>query len=206
MTGLFTALTAIMTWPQPLVMSTHAVSHHDVLFNLWRLRWIAHALATSPRRLFDGNIFYPERNALTLSDAMLFEGILAAPLFWLGLPPMLVHNLLLLGALVASAWGMFVLAEHLSGSRAAGVAAAIVFAFAPYRFEHYMHMELQWAMWIPWAFWALQRTIETGAVKFGVLTGIFTSLQVLSSIYYGMFLGSAAAGRRDPATAAAAET
>ncbi len=188
-TGLFTALTAIMTWPQPLVMSTHAVSHHDVPFNLWRLRWIAHALATSPQRLFDGNIFYPERNALTLSDALLFEGILAAPLFWLGLPPMLVHNLLLLGALVASAWGMFVLAEHLSGSRAAAVLAAIVFSFAPYRFEHYMHMELQWAMWIPWAFWALQRTIETGAVKYGVLTGIFTSLQVVSCIYYGMFLG-----------------
>ena len=47
---------------------------------------------------------------------------------------------------------MFVLARYLTGSRAAGVIAGIVFAFAPYRFEHYMHMELQWTMWMPLAF------------------------------------------------------
>ena len=185
---LFTVLTAVMTWPQPLVLATHAVSHQDVFFNLWRLRWIAHALATSPARLFDGNIFHPERLTLTLSDAMLVEGVLAAPLFWVGLPPVLVHNLLLLGAIIASAVGIYVLAAHLSGSRTGGVAAGIVFAFAPYRFEHYMHMELQWAVWSPWAFWALQRTIETGAVRYGVATGAFVALQLLSSIYYGVFL------------------
>ena len=38
--------------------------------------------------------------------------------------------------------------------------AGIVFAFVPYRFEHYMHMELQWTMWMPWAFWALHRTLR----------------------------------------------
>ena len=188
-TAFFAALTAIMTWPQAAVMGTHTVSHHDVLFNLWRLRSIAHALATAPQRLFDGNIFYPEHLVLTLSDAMLLEGIVAAPLLWLGVPPMLTHNILLLGAIVASANGMFVLARHLSGSRTAAVAAAVVFAFAPYRFEHYMHLELQWAMWIPWAFWALQRTIETRALRFGVLTGVFTSLQMISCIYYAVFLG-----------------
>ena len=187
-TGLFTVLTAIMTWPQPLVLTTHAVGHHDVFFNLWRLRWVAHALISSPTRLFDGNVFYPERLVLTLSDAMLVEGVVAAPLFWIGLPPVLVHNLVLLAAIVASAVGMFVLARHLSGSRAGAVVAGIVFAFAPYRFEHYMHMELQWAVWLPWAFWALQRTIETGAKKFGALTGAFIALQMLSSIYYGVFL------------------
>ncbi len=186
--SLFTALTAIMTWPQPVVLATQAADHHDVLFNLWRLRWIAHALATSPARLFDGNIFHPEPLALTLSDAILVQGVLGAPLFWLGLPPVLVHNLLLLGAIVASATGMFVLARHLTGSTAGAIAAGVVFAFAPYRVEHYMHMELQWAVWLPWAFWALQRTIDTASIRFGLLTGLFVALQVLSSIYYGVFL------------------
>ena len=107
---------------------------------------------------------------------------------WLGLPPVLVHNLLLLGAIVSSAVGMFVLARHLTGSAGAGVVAGMVFAFVPYRFEHYMHMELQWTMWMPWAFWALHRTFETRSWKFGLLTGLFVSLQMLSSIYYGVFL------------------
>ncbi len=186
--ALFAALTAVMTWPQPRVLATHAAPHHDVYFNLWRIRWIHHALTTSPSDLFNGNQFFPERQVLAFSDAMLIEGATALPLLGIGLPPVLVHNLLLLGAIAASGAGMFVLARHLSGSTAGGILAGIVFAFAPYRFEHYMHLELQWAVWSPWAFWALQRTIDTRAVKFGVLTGVFLALQLLSSIYYAMFL------------------
>ena len=78
---------------------------------------------------------------------------------------MLVHNLLLLGAMAGSGVAMFALARYLTGSRAAGVIAGIVFAFAPYRFEHAMHMELQWAMWMPLAFLALHRTFDTGEWK-----------------------------------------
>jgi hypothetical protein len=43
-------------------------------------------------------------------------------------------------------------------------------------------------MWMPWTFWALHRTLDTGARRFGLLTGLFLVLQMLSSIYYGMFL------------------
>lgn len=185
---LFVALTVVMTWPQAAKLATHAHSHFDVYFNLWRLRWIARALATSPAALFNGNIFYPEPGALTMSDAMLVEGFLGAPLLWIGLPPVLVHNLLLFGAIVISALGMFVLARHLTGSAAAAILAGIIFAFVPYRFEHYMHLELQWTTWIPWAFWSLDRTVTEGRARYGALCGLFIALQMLSSIYYGIFL------------------
>ena len=187
--ALFLALTLVMTWPQALALGTRGAAHQDVYFNLWRLRWIAHALATSPLSLFDGNQFHPERGVLAYSDAMLVEGLLGAPLLWMRVPPVLVHNLLLLGAIAASAVGMFVLARHLTRNAGAAAIAGAIFAFAPYRFEHYMHMELQWALWSPWAFWALQRTIETGSWRFGLATGAFVALQMLSSIYYGIFLG-----------------
>jgi hypothetical protein len=119
---------------------------------------------------------------------MLVEGVFGAPLLWIGLPPVLVHNLVLLGGIVASAVGMFTLARHVSGSTGGAIAAGIVFAFVPYRFDHYMHMELQWTVWVPWALWALQRTLESGTKTFGILTGLFVALQMLSSIYYGLFL------------------
>lgn len=184
----FSCATVFMTWPQARVMTTHAAEHQDVFFNLWRLRWVAHALSTWPVDLFDANIFHPEEGVLAFSDAMLVQGLLAAPLFWAGAPPVLVHNLLLLGAIVASAVGIFVLARHVTGSAPGALVAAVIFAFAPYRFEHYMHMELQWTVWTPWAFWALQRTIETGSVRFGLAVGLFGTLQMASSIYYGLFL------------------
>jgi hypothetical protein len=187
-TIVFVLLTLIMTWPQAVVIKTHAFDHQDAFFNLWRLRWIAHALSTSPGELFNGNIFEPEPGVLAYSDAMLVEGVLAAPLLWAGVPPVLVHNLMLLGAIVASGVGNFVLARHLTGSTGGAVAAGVIFAFAPYRFEHYMHLELQWTVWSPWAFWALQRTIETASIRFGLLTGLFVALQMTSSVYYGVFL------------------
>jgi hypothetical protein len=188
--ALFALLTAAMTWPQVTRLGTAAVEHQDVYFNMWRFGWAAHAIATSPSHLLDGNIFYPERRTLTFSDAMPVEAALAAPLLWAGTPPVLVHNLLLLAGIVFSGAGMFVLARRLTGSAGAGVTAGVVFAFAPYRFEHYMHMELQWTVWMPWAFWALHRTLETGRRRDGALVGLFVALQFLSSIYYGTFLAA----------------
>jgi hypothetical protein len=187
-TALFALLTVVMTWPMARVLGSRSVEHQDVFFSMWRLAWIHHALATSPSALFDGNQFYPERHVLAYSDAMLVEGLIAAPLFTAGLRPMLIHNLMLLGAMAASGIGMFTLARHLSRSTGAAIIAGLVFAFAPYRFGHIVHLELQWTMWIPWAFWAMQRTLETGRLKFGLLTGAFIALQIGSSVYYGIFL------------------
>jgi hypothetical protein len=188
--GLFALLTLAMTWPQGRYLSSRAVPHQDVFFNMWRLRWLAHALVTPSAHLFDANIFYPEPRTLAYSDAMPVEGLVAAPLVWAGMKPVLVHNLLLLGAIAVSGAAMFALAWYLTGSRGAGILAGIVFAFAPYRFEHVMHMELQWAMWTPLAFLALHRTFDTGKWKYGLATGACVALQMLSSIYYGIFLAS----------------
>ena len=188
--GLFALLTVAMTWPQALYLSSRATPHQDVYFNMWRLRWFAHALVTPSAHLFDANIFYPEPRTLALSDAMLVEGIVAAPLVWAGMKPVLMQNLLMLGAIAASGVAMFALARYLTGSRGAGVIAGIVFAFAPYRFEHIMHMELQWTMWMPLAFLALHRTFDTGRWRHGLATGACVALQMLSSIYYGIFLAT----------------
>jgi hypothetical protein len=187
---LFALLTAIMTWPQGRHLATQATPHQDVQFNIWRLRWFAHALTTPSAHLFDANIFYPEPRTLALSDAMFVEGAAAAPLLWAGVRPVLVHNLLLLGAIALSGAAMFALARYLTGNRGAAIVAGIIFAFAPYRFEHIMHMEMQWTMWMPLAFLALHRTLDTGRWRYGAATGGCIALQTLSSIYYGIFLAT----------------
>ena len=94
--ALFALLTVVMTWPQATRLATDAAGDPDVFFNMWRFAWVAHALATAPSHVLDGNIFYPEPRTLTFSDAMPVEALLAAPLLWSGVPPVLVHNLVLL--------------------------------------------------------------------------------------------------------------
>jgi hypothetical protein len=91
--GLFALLTVVMTWPQARVLGTEATPHQDVYFNMWRLEWFTHAIATQPSHPFDANIFYPEPDALAMSDAMIAAGIAAAPLLRRACA-VLVHNVL----------------------------------------------------------------------------------------------------------------
>ncbi len=185
---LTTLLAAIVTWPQALDVTGTLIGHHDVYFSIWRLGWIAHALATSPTHLFDANVFYPATGTLTYSDATLLQGLLAAPFLWAGAPPTLVYNVLLLLGFAGSGLGVFVLARYLAGATAPALVAAAAFTLAPYRIEHIMHLELQWAMWIPLTLWALHRTIDNASWRWGAVAGLFFWLQVISCVYYGVFL------------------
>jgi hypothetical protein len=178
----------VVTWPQAAHLATHASDHYDVYFNMWRFGWVAHAALSPAATLLDGNIFYPAPNTLLFSDALPVPAAMAVPLLWAGVPPVLVHNLVLFAGILLSAIGMFVLARSLTGSAAAGVTAGLVFGFASYRFEHYSHMELQWSIWIPWAFWALERVRAHGRARHGIALGVFLALQFMSSIYYGIYL------------------
>lgn len=183
-----TGMTLFVSWPQALNLSTQVASHFDPYFSMWRLTWVAHALQTDPLNLFNGNVFYPATRTLAMSDATLLEGLIAAPMLWAELSPVLVYNLLLLGGMIGSGVAMFVLARSLTGTTGPALIAAVIFSVAPYRIEHYVHLELQWAMWIPLTLWAVHRTADAESWRHGLLVGLFLWLQMLSAVYYGVFL------------------
>ena len=192
-TVILTILACAFTWPQCVNLSTHFVWHIDPPFSVWRLSWIAHALRVDPHHLFDANIFYPARQTLAFSDAMMLEGAVAAPLLWAGLRPVFTYNLLLFVGLIGSGLAMFGLIRYLLGSASAALVGAAIFMMVPFRIEHIAHLELQWAMWMPLGFWALHRAVGESSWRFGALAGIMLWLQVLSCIYYGVFVGAAMA-------------
>jgi hypothetical protein len=187
--ALLTALTAMLTWPQVLYLGTKVASHNDPLLSMWRLAWIAHVLPRHPEQLVDGNIFAPHVRTLAYSDETLLEGLVAMPWLWAHVNPVLVYNVLLLAGIVLSGLAMFVLVQHLTGNADAALVAAAVFTLLPYRILHFMHLELQWTMWMPLTLWAVHRIFETGLLRYGALTGILLALQAISCLYYGAFLG-----------------
>lgn len=196
--ALFALLTVVYTWPQairPLSVpeGTRFETFFDVYFSMWRLAWMAHQLPLHPWQLFDTNIFYPVKHTLAYSDAVLLQGLAGAPLIWLGAPTVLVYNLLLLAGFVLSGLGAFLLVRDLTGSSAAGIIGGIVYAFAPFRFDHYVHLELVWAQWMPLALWMLHRTLASGRLRDGVWTGVCVGLQGLSCVYYTVFFATALA-------------
>ena len=54
---------------------------------------------------------------------------------------------------------MYLLVRSLVGSALPAAVSAIAFAFYPFRFEHFLHMELLSAFWMPLALWALHKTL-----------------------------------------------
>ena len=184
----FTALAVAMTWPLAAPGARLVPDIDDAFFNIWRLSWVAHQLVHQPAALFDANIFYPARYTLAYSDAMLLVGLAGAPFLWAGVPPAIVHNGLLIAAFASSAWAMAVLAHRLTGDRGAAVVAGVILGFAPYRFAHIAHLELQWLFWMPLALLAVHGLVERPRPAAGVAVGACLAGQLLCSIYYSVFL------------------
>ncbi|HEY7292671.1 MAG TPA: hypothetical protein VH583_22735 [Vicinamibacterales bacterium] len=186
--AIYTVLTAVMTYPQVLHLNDTVHDDGDPLLNAWAIAWVAHQLPIAPARLFDGNVFYPERHTLAFSETLLVPATIVAPLRWLGVGPLLVYNIVFLSGFIVSGAGVALLVRSLTGSGAAGVIGGIVFAFLPYRIDHYPHLQLQQTQCLPFAFWAFHRLLRTNRLKDGLLFGAFTAGQVLSCMYYGLFL------------------
>ena len=183
----FTLLGVVMTWPlaSPDLGLPNA---DDSYFSVWRLAWVAHQLSNDPRHLFDANIFHPAKGTLAFSDAMLGLGLVSAPFIWAGVHPMLMHNILLIGAFVSSAVAAYMLCFSITKDRMASAMGGIVFGFAPYRFAHTAHLELQWTTWMPLALLAIHRIATRPSVGAGIALGSAMALQFLCSLYHGVFL------------------
>jgi hypothetical protein len=184
----FVLLAVINTYPLAFTPGAAIGEHGDAYFSTWRLAWIAHQLWIDPGHLFDGNIFYPETGTLAYSDAILLPGMALSPLHWLGFDPIVVYNVTLIAAFALGGIAAYHLVRHLTGSAAAGLLGGVIYAFSPHRFDHFDHLEMQFAFWIPLAVLAWHRAVERESIKGYLQTSALAAAQVLSCIYYGVFL------------------
>ncbi|MCA1563164.1 MAG: hypothetical protein LC804_23895 [Acidobacteria bacterium] len=161
----------------------------DPLFSMWRLGWVAHQVINDPTHLFDANIFYPERGSLTCSDSIILPGLMAAPLLWAGVHPVLAYNALLISSFLLSAIAAYALIRGLGLGRGAAWCAALIFGLYPsYRLDHFSHLELQMAQWIPLALLAIHRLIASRRGVYVAIVALLLAAQAYSSMYYGVFL------------------
>ena len=160
----------------------------DPLFSMWRLSTIASHLAHDPWHLFDGNMFYPEPNTLAYSDAILLPGLLATPFLWAGVPVAYVYGALCVASFPAAGLAMFLAVRTLTGRFTPALFAALLFAFYPYRFSGYSHLEKFGTFFMPIAFLLLWRVLQHGRRSEALALGLTIAGQALWSLYLGAFL------------------
>jgi hypothetical protein len=184
------ALTAALTYP--LLFKLDRVGRtntSDGLFSIWTVAWVAHALTTDPRNLYNANIFYPHTNTLAFSEANLVSGAIGAPVWTLTQNPYLTLNVATVLSFIASFAGMYYLARYLTRNRGAAATAAIMFTFCPFVFARTAHIQLLWIGGLPWCMLAFHRLADLATVGRAVVLGLALWGQALACAYYGIFAG-----------------
>jgi hypothetical protein len=116
----FALLAIAHTWPlarNPAHLSRN--DNADTLLNTWVIAWVAHQLPREPLHLFDAPIFYPQRLTLGYTEAMIVQGVMAAPILAAGGSPVLAYNLVLIAGMALTGWAFCLLVWRWTGSWAA---------------------------------------------------------------------------------------
>ncbi len=192
--AIFSLACAVYTFPLVTAPTrANRLDSPDALLNSWIVSWNLHGLRHDPGHLYDTNIFFPEKGTLAYSENLVTAALIAAPVAAFTDDPIVLFNTVLFGAFVLTGVATFILAYDLTGDRLAALLAGFIFAFAPYRFAHIPHLQLQLAFGIPLSLFLVRRIVigtKPGAAAVGF--ALTAALTFGSSVYYTVFVATVA--------------
>src|SRR5581483_4917590 len=113
-------------------------------------------------------------------------GLLAIPAYWLTRNPYAAHNVVVLIAFVLSQIGMYLLARHLTGNRAAAAVAAVCYAFCPFVVVWTAEIQLLMIFGLPFVLLACHRLADAPSPRRGAALGLAMAVQTWFCGYYGV--------------------
>ncbi|MFN8516345.1 MAG: hypothetical protein U0841_27935 [Chloroflexia bacterium] len=171
-------------WPFSRRPWSGLASWGDPVQQYWSMAWTVHALRTDPMQLWNGNIFYPYPNTLAYADHLLGATIPVLPVILITGNLVLAFNLAVIFACFLSALSAYLLIADLTGSRLAGMAAALPFGFAPYLLGQMNHLNVLFAGPIALACWATLRLWRGGGWGWAALLALAIPWEAAVSAYF----------------------
>ena len=165
----------------------------DTRLYLWTLGWDLHALKTDPLRIFDANIFFPEKQSLAYSEHLIGAALLAFPLSLFTSNLDLILNFVLLLATLLTALGCDRLARECGASPRGALLAGIVGGFAGPRLARLTQAHLATLHFVPWTLAFAIRYLCYGKRRDLLATLALFTLQAMTSGHGGLFLALALA-------------
>ena len=187
------ALLVVMSWPLARdLLHTGPMDRPDGRLNAWILAWAGRALWTAPSRVFQAPNFHPLPDALAFSENLLLPGFLLAPVEAL-LGPVFAYDVALLGSLLVSGLGAYLLVRRASDDRLAAFFAAAYFAAGPHRWTRLAHLHAQMTAFLPFALLALDAFWRRRTLRRALAVGLALAAQGLASVYLGAITAAALA-------------
>jgi len=179
-------LASAVTWP--MAASGGAYDHADTLYNSWLLAWNHHAL-TGLHDPLTPPIFLGQPDGAGRGDLLLTQAVPAAPLLWLGLSPLRVHNLLFVVSLAFTGFAVMLLARRLGADFWGGLFAGCACVCLPYFQSHLWHLQLASA---GLGILALERGLAfLDGRSSGWWVPVLILLQGCAGLYHWLFTGMA---------------
>ena len=151
----------------------------DPLFNLYVLKWVLHQAHLGFPDLWNPNVFYPAKGALTFSDH--FLGPALAISF---IPnPIAGYNLLFFLSFVLSGLATWWVLAASGLPPAAALLGGAMYAFSPYRMSQANHLAILLAQWVPLTLWSFDRLLVRRTAGWAALFLLFYALNLTSGCY-----------------------
>jgi hypothetical protein len=181
----FVALTIVHTWPLSIAPASRSLNHNvDAEQAEWTLSWIAHALRTDPRHLFDGNIFWPERQTLAYSDPLITPALFALPIRALGGSPVLAFNIAVLVGLALTGWAAWFVAWRWTGSATAALTAGALAAFNVHLLTRLPHIVAAHSWTLPLTFYFADRVATDRRPRDAAALALCVTATAANSLYW----------------------
>jgi len=132
------------------------------VFSIWTLWWTADRLTHGFAHYWDAPFFYPNAGVFTYSEPEPLTGLLVAPLWALGTPPALIHNLALLILLTLNGLFAYRVVRALEQGAAVALIAAILMVTLPFVAKEYGVLNLTPVFGLLWTLEGLMRFARTG--------------------------------------------
>lgn len=182
-------LAVVLTWPAALDLGGGLVGHpgNDVWNHAWGYWWVAEGLLERGGvPLHTRHLNFPDGGSLYFID--LANAVLAAPLVGtLGVAT--AYNLLVLFSFTWTAFGAWLLAQHVLDDGRGAAVAAVIYGASPHLLgqAHNGITETLNAGWLPLFTLALLRLQERQTLGRGVTLGLAFAATALFNFYYGLF-------------------
>jgi hypothetical protein len=187
--SVYMLITAIMTYPLVLNLSSKIAGQWDGWFYVWDLWWWKYSvliLHSSP--YYTNYIFYPIGTNFAYAGGGVITELIGIPLQNI-FNVIATYNILILFSYVASAFGMYLLVRYLTGNGSAAFISGLIFSFSQYRFRmtEYGELTLISTQWMPLYILFLIKIFRHRKKSDAIFAGIFFSLNALSSWYYAIY-------------------
>lgn len=161
---------------------------YDGVTFLWNFWWVKKSILELHQNSFWSDyMFFPFSMDLRLHTLIFAPALITLPLQLLW-GPIAALNIYVLSSFVLSGLGAYSLAKFYVKIRSAAFLGAIIYEFNTYVFSHtYDHFNLTTIWPIPFVIYFLEKSYETGKMKYGALASFCYLFLIYSDLQYSIF-------------------